>query len=107
MKIAIVVLFCLCLIPYVMAFISGYFRKKQFGKVDNQNPREQYAKLEGVGARAVAAQQNSWEALGIYTATSYSLNALFNDVFKSVDGLRVPMIKAQGTWYSPPGNFLV
>jgi len=69
MKIAIVVLFCLCLIPYVMAFISGYFRKKQFGKVDNQNPREQYAKLEGVGARAVAAQQNSWEALGIYTAT--------------------------------------
>jgi len=69
MKIAIIVLFCLCLIPYIMAFISGYFRKKQLGKVDNENPREQYSKLEGVGARAVAAQQNSWEALGVYTAT--------------------------------------
>lgn len=45
--------------------------------------------------------------LKIYTATSYSRSALFKEVFKSVDGLRVPMIKAQGTWYSPAANFLV
>ena len=32
-----------------------------------------------------------------YTATSYSLKALFKEVFKSVEGLRVPMINAQGT----------
>jgi uncharacterized MAPEG superfamily protein len=51
-----------------MAFVSGYLRQKQLGKIDNQNPREQYSKLQGIGARAVAAQQNSWEALGIYTA---------------------------------------
>ena len=69
MKTALIVLLCLCLLPYAMACVSGYFRQRQLGKVDNQNPREQYSKLQGVGARAVAAQQNSWEALGVYTAT--------------------------------------
>lgn len=68
MKTAIVVLLCLSVFPYIMAGISGYYRQKQFGKIDNQNPRGQYAKLHGVGARAVAAQQNSWEALGFYSA---------------------------------------
>src|SRR5687767_712471 len=43
----------------------------------------------------------------IYTATLYSLNASFNDVFVSVLSLRLPMINAQGTWYSPALNFLV
>ena len=32
-----------------------------------------------------------------YIATSYSLNASFKLVFKSVEGLRVPIINAQGT----------
>lgn len=68
MKTAIVVLLCLCLMPYVLACVSGYYRKKQLGKVDNQHPREQYAQLRGPGARAVAAQQNAWEALIIYSA---------------------------------------
>lgn len=68
MKTAIVVLFCLCLLPYVYAFISNIYRKKQLGKIDNQNPREQYTHLHGPGARAVAAQQNSWETLAIYSA---------------------------------------
>jgi uncharacterized MAPEG superfamily protein len=68
MKIAIVVLLCLSALPYLMACISGYYRQKQLGKIDNQNPRGQYAQLQGVGARAVAAQQNSWEALGFYSA---------------------------------------
>jgi uncharacterized MAPEG superfamily protein len=68
MKTAIIVLACLCFIPYVMAFISAYFRKKQLGTVDNQNPREQYSHLQGPGARAVAAQQNAWEALAVYSA---------------------------------------
>jgi uncharacterized MAPEG superfamily protein len=68
MKTALSVLLCLCLFPYVMTVISGYFRRKQFGKIDNKDPREQNAKLHGAGARAVAAQQNSWEALGLYTA---------------------------------------
>lgn len=75
MKTAIVVLLCLCLMPYLMTCISGYYRKKQLGKVDNQNPREQYTQLHGIGARAVAAQQNSWEALAIYSTSLLAIVA--------------------------------
>ena len=75
METAIIVLLCLCLMPYLMACVSGYYRQKQLGKVDNQNPREQYTQLQGAGARAVAAQQNSWEALAIYSAALLSVAA--------------------------------
>jgi uncharacterized MAPEG superfamily protein len=54
------------LFPIVTAWVCGYFRNKQFGVVDNKHPRDQYARLTGAGARAVAAQQNAWEALAIY-----------------------------------------
>lgn len=69
MKTAVIVLACLCFIPYLLAFTSAYFRKKQLGRVDNENPRAQNTQLTGPGARAVAAQQNAWEALGLYSAT--------------------------------------
>jgi uncharacterized MAPEG superfamily protein len=36
--------------------------------VDNKEPRTQSLKLTGAGARAVAAQANSWEALAIFSA---------------------------------------
>jgi uncharacterized MAPEG superfamily protein len=39
---------------------------KQFGTLDNKNPRQQAARLEGVGARVQAAQQNAWEALPFF-----------------------------------------
>jgi uncharacterized MAPEG superfamily protein len=57
------------LLPYVLAGIGGYHKGKQLGKVDNNNPRAQAAQLTGVGARAVAAQQNAWEALAVFTAS--------------------------------------
>jgi len=57
------------LLPYVLAFTGSYHKGKQFGKVDNNNPRAQSAQLTGVGARAVAAQQNAWEALAVFTAS--------------------------------------
>jgi uncharacterized MAPEG superfamily protein len=66
------VLVCLLvavLLPYVLAGIGGYHKGKQFGKVDNNNPRAQAAQLTGAGARAVAAQQNAWEALAVFTAS--------------------------------------
>jgi uncharacterized MAPEG superfamily protein len=68
MKTAIIVLLFLCIMPYVFAAISRYYQKKQLGTIDNQKPRDQYTQLQGPGARAVAAQQNSWEALAIYSA---------------------------------------
>lgn len=64
-------LWCLvivALLPYVLSFTGGYFRLRQLGGVDNKHPRQQVAKLEGVGARAYAAQANAWEALGFFTA---------------------------------------
>lgn len=56
------------LIPYVLAFTAAYFKSRQFGSVDNNNPRTQGAALTGVGARAWAAQANAWEALAVFTA---------------------------------------
>lgn len=80
MKTAIVVLLCLCIIPYIFSVISHYYQQKQLGKIDNRNPREQYAQLQGPGARAVAAQQNSWEALAIYSAALLAVVASGLDV---------------------------
>ncbi len=64
-------LWCLLIIavlPYVLSTAGGYFKMRQFGAVDNKHPRIQAANLEGVGARALGAQQNAWEALGFFTA---------------------------------------
>ena len=64
-------LWCLvivALLPYALSFSGGYFRMRQLGAIDNKHPRLQVAKLEGVGARAYAAQGNAWEALGFFTA---------------------------------------
>jgi uncharacterized MAPEG superfamily protein len=64
-------LWCLlivALLPYVLAFTGAYFRMQQFGAIDNKAPRQQQAKMEGAGARAIAAQQNAWEALPFFTA---------------------------------------
>ena len=60
-------LFIGCVIPYVLAPVAGYYKTRQFGTLDNKNPRAQTAALEGTGARAAAAQSNAWEALAIFT----------------------------------------
>jgi uncharacterized MAPEG superfamily protein len=61
-------------LPYLLAFTGSYFKMQQFGSVDNKHPRVQAAKLEGVGARALAAQMNAWEALGLFTAVQLVLH---------------------------------
>ncbi len=55
-------------IPYILAAIGLYYRIRQFGNWDNDNPRAQYARLEGAGWRIWAAQQNAWEALALFAA---------------------------------------
>ncbi|WP_110687602.1 MAPEG family protein [Salinicola aestuarinus] len=65
------ILLCLlitALIPYGLAFWASAERRQAFGKIDNHHPRQQYANLTGRGARLWAAQQNAWEALGLFTA---------------------------------------
>ena len=54
------------LIPFFLALLNDLLRFRQFGVFDNNHPREQTAKLTGLGARVWAAQQNAWEALIMY-----------------------------------------
>ncbi len=59
------------LLPIVLAGVGGYFKSQQFDAVDNNNPRAQSTQLTGAGARAVAAQNNAWEALAVFTAAVF------------------------------------
>ena len=68
MKLALICLAALCCFPTILTWATGYYRNKQFGKVDQNYPRNQSQALEGVGARLVAAQANTWEAIAVYTA---------------------------------------
>jgi uncharacterized MAPEG superfamily protein len=56
------------LLPYGLSTLAGYLKVKQFGKLDNKYPRTQAEGLEGLGARAWAAQANAWEAVPVFTA---------------------------------------
>ncbi len=68
MNTVIASLLVLCLLPLACAWTAGYFRQKQLGSIDNKEPRKQSMQLTGAGARAVAAQANSWEALALFSA---------------------------------------
>jgi uncharacterized MAPEG superfamily protein len=61
-------LLVLCILPLACAWTAGYFRKQQLGTIDNKEPRTQALQLTGAGARSVAAQSNSWEALAVFSA---------------------------------------
>lgn len=54
------------LLPYIAKVPVAYAMHK-LGGYDNQHPRAQQAKLTGFGARALAAHQNSFESLMIYS----------------------------------------
>lgn len=69
MNLVLVCLLIAILMPYVLSGIGSYHKTRQFGKLDNNNPRGQAALLTGTGARAMAAQQNAWEALAVFTAS--------------------------------------
>jgi uncharacterized MAPEG superfamily protein len=62
------VLFIASLFPIILAVSGGYLRYRQCGRFDNHHPRLQQAQLTGMAARVLAAQNNAWEALILYTA---------------------------------------
>ncbi|MGC1182582.1 MAPEG family protein [Legionella sp.] len=66
MNTLIVCLFIAILFPYLLKIVVGYFMKNE-GVYDNHHPRIQQARLMGMGARAVAAHQNSFESLLVFT----------------------------------------
>lgn len=58
-------------IPYVLGGVVGYARVQQFGTLDNKYPRIQQASLQGLGARAQAAENNAFEALPVFGAAVF------------------------------------
>mgnify|MGYP001231240478 CR=1 FL=1 len=100
MNTIMVSLLILSVLPLVCAWTAGYYRQKQFGSVDNKEPRLQSLQLTGAGARAVAAQSNTWEALGVYSAailatfiSGVDLQSIFTPVVVFV-ALRIAYIPA-------------
>lgn len=55
------------LLPYI-ARIPLVVAMNQAGGYDNHHPRGQQARLKGFGARALAAHQNAFESLIVFTA---------------------------------------
>ncbi|GLX79308.1 membrane protein [Thalassotalea insulae] len=66
MTLLITCLFIALLLPY-LAKIPVAIAMHQLGGYDNAHPRAQQAQLTGFGARALAAHQNSFESLIIFT----------------------------------------
>ncbi|MFM2580511.1 MAPEG family protein [Vibrio fortis] len=63
-------IYCLiaaALLPY-LAKIPVAIAMNKLGGYDNNHPREQQAKLQGFGARALAAHQNAFESLIVFSA---------------------------------------
>ncbi len=55
-------LFAAALIPYSLAPVSGYFRAKQFGSIDNKNPRQQQAESTDLYESLWLVASNSQDA---------------------------------------------
>ncbi|MEY4001221.1 MAG: hypothetical protein RI968_339 [Pseudomonadota bacterium] len=71
MTIAFWCLLVVAVLPIVCAGIA-----KAGGEAyDNHNPREWLDRQEGFRKRATAAQQNSWEAFGFFTAAVFVAHA--------------------------------
>jgi uncharacterized MAPEG superfamily protein len=59
------------LLPYPLSWVVGWQRMVQLGKIDNKYPRQQQAQLQGLGARAQAAENNAFEALPVFASAVF------------------------------------
>ncbi len=66
MNLLIWTLFAALLLPFI-AKIPVAIAMNKLGKYDNNHPRNQQSELTGFGARALAAHQNAFESLIIFT----------------------------------------
>ena len=87
MKILIICLLISVLLPYIIKFFVGYFMYKERG-YDNHYPRIQQARLQGIGARAVAAHQNGFESLSVF-ATSVLTALATNHISETIQILAI------------------
>ena len=74
----------LFLVTFCLAALGDILRVREFGKFDNRYPREQTSKLTGLGSRVWAAQQNSWEAIIIYSPSVIVAHQVGADPVNSV-----------------------
>ena len=65
-SVAIYCMIIASLLPFIFTLISQV--TAGFKPKDNQNPRQMFAKAEGLAARANAAQLNSFETLPVFLA---------------------------------------
>ncbi|BFM05816.1 MAPEG family protein [Halioxenophilus aromaticivorans] len=68
MTIIVICLIIAAFTPLLAKAPLGYLQAKQEGGYDNNNPRAQQAGLSGLGARALAAQNNAFEAFPTFAA---------------------------------------
>lgn len=66
MPVVLYVLFTLSVVPIAVAWLAAWFRYRELGAFDNHHPRLAQGRQTGIGARALAAQQNSWETLQVF-----------------------------------------
>lgn len=66
MALLILVLFIALLLPFI-AKVPVAIAMHKLNRYDNNHPRNQQEKLTGFGARALAAHQNAFESLIIFT----------------------------------------
>ncbi|WP_163134268.1 MAPEG family protein [Agarivorans sp. Alg241-V36] len=69
MTLVLACLATLLALPYILAALGSVVRKRQLGRIDNHNPRQQAAQLDSFGQRIYAAQQNAWEAIILFAGT--------------------------------------
>lgn len=85
----------ICLmIAILLSYLSkmpAAFAMSKLGGYNNHYPREQQAQLKGFGARAVAAHQNSFEALTVF-ATAVLTAIATNHVTSTIEMLAMIFI---------------
>jgi uncharacterized MAPEG superfamily protein len=71
----IVCLLIAVILPYLVKVPVGYAMQKEKGGYDNNHPRQQQAHMQGFGARAVAAHQNCFESLAVFSTAALTAMA--------------------------------
>lgn len=93
MTILIYCLIAALAIPYIGKIPIAY-AMNQLGGYDNHYPREQQSKLTGFGARALAAHQNGFEALIVFTP-AVLLAIATNNISETIQYLAITHVIAR------------
>jgi len=99
MSTLIICLFIACLLPYLSKLPVAWAMSRATGGYNNNYPREQQASLQGFGARAAAAHQNSFESLLIFSTAAITALAT-NHVTDMVQYLAIGYIVSRVVYHA-------